>query len=36
MRLLREELKQAKHKIAAQAADLEKAEIDADVSRLAV
>ncbi|VDO74568.1 unnamed protein product, partial [Onchocerca flexuosa] len=30
IRLLREELKQARHKIAAQAADLEKAEIDAD------
>ncbi|VDK81412.1 unnamed protein product [Onchocerca ochengi] len=30
VRLLREELKQAKHKIAAQAADLEKAETDAD------
>uniref|UniRef100_A0A0R3RRG7 GRIP domain-containing protein n=1 Tax=Elaeophora elaphi TaxID=1147741 RepID=A0A0R3RRG7_9BILA len=30
MRLLREELKQAKHRIAAQAADLEKAETDAD------
>ncbi|EJD76675.1 hypothetical protein LOAG_16435 [Loa loa] len=30
MRLLREELKQAKHKITVQAADLEKAETDAD------
>uniref|UniRef100_A0A915PZD0 Uncharacterized protein n=1 Tax=Setaria digitata TaxID=48799 RepID=A0A915PZD0_9BILA len=30
LRLLREELKEAKHQIAAQAADLEKAEIDAD------
>ncbi|VDN85979.1 unnamed protein product, partial [Brugia pahangi] len=35
VRLLREELKQARNKISAQAADLEKAEIDADVGRLA-
>lgn len=34
MHVLREQLKQARCKIAAQAADLEKAKADADVSRL--